>query len=284
MMLEPQPTFPRHLVPVPYASPLRRSLLPLAVPAVAIGLFLAGPGPASAATATVSASNAYVTRGVCTTSVADPQSRAASFTVGLREFTRKATSYGFKAQIQERAPRGRWTTLTGAQSPDGIGSWQDAQPGSVKMLRKITVRGLRPGSSYRLRVNYRWVTPAGKKTATRTSRSCPITDLRPNLSIGNVLGWTPGTTGGQVVYRVQVISTRLDALRSSDVALEVRQGGQLLGRTSFRPTSALDTELVPGRRCVSGQPITVVVDPDGLIDEQNEQDNSTTVACNPATR
>lgn len=282
MMLEPQTTFPRRLVPVPYVSSLRRSLPSLVLPAAIAGLLVAGAGSASAAT--ISSSNAYVTRGVCTTSVADAQARAASFTVGLREFTRKATSYGFRAQIQERAAGGRWTTLTGAQSPDGLGSWQDAQPGSVKMVRKITVRGLRPGSSFRLRVGFRWVTATGKQTVTRTSRACSVVDLRPNLAIQGTVGWTPGTTGGQVVYRVPVSVSRLEALRKAEVVLEVRQGDQVLGRTSFRPTSGFDYELVPGRRCVGGQPITVTLDPEGLIDEQNEQDNSATVSCNAVVR
>lgn len=269
-------------MPVTYASALRRSLPSLALPAAVAALALVGPSPAGAAS--VSSSNAYVTRGVCTTSIADAQARAASFSVGLREFTRKATSYGFRAQIQERVGKGRWTTLKGAQSPDGLGTWQDAQSGSTKMVRKITVRGLRPGSAYRLRVGYRWIGPGGKTSASRTSRSCHVKDLRPNVGVDKDVGWTPGTTGGQVVYRVPVTASGLDALRTADVVVEIRQGSVVLGRTTFRPTSSSDVELVPGRRCVSGQPITVVLDPDGVIDERNERDNSVTVPCRLASR
>ncbi|WP_210494078.1 hypothetical protein [Patulibacter sp. SYSU D01012] len=262
------------------ATPSSRLSAPLTAAAALAGLVLAAAPAAAATPSAAPADAAKVGRGTCTTSATDPQARAASFTVTMRALP-PARTYGFRTTLQEKAPGGRWTTLTGAAAPQGLGQMEDARPGAASMRRKITVRGLRPGASYRLRVRFRWAFADTTLAVGRTSRACRVVDPRPNLAVGAAAPWIPGAVGGQVVYRVPVRTSRLAALAGRSVGVTVRQGDVVLAGTSFVPAAADDVALVPGRRCVSGQPVVVTVDPAGEIDERDETDNAVTVPCGP---
>ncbi len=279
MMALPDPPAPRPPTTLP-ATPSSRLSAPLTAAAALAGLVLAAAPAAAATPSAAPADAAKVGRGTCTTSATDPQARAASFTVTMRALP-PARTYGFRTTLQEKAPGGRWTTLTGAAAPQGLGQMEDARPGAASMRRKITVRGLRPGASYRLRVRFRWAFADTTLAVGRTSRACRVVDPRPNLAVGAAAPWIPGAVGGQVVYRVPVRTSRLAALAGRSVGVTVRQGDVVLAGTSFVPAAADDVALVPGRRCVSGQPVVVTVDPAGEIDERDETDNAVTVPCGP---
>lgn len=243
------------------------------------GLVVTGIVAAPTAGAVPVVSNlSSVSRGVCTTSLTDANARAASFTVKVANQA-TASSYGFAASLQERTPRGRWTTLTGDASPVGLGPFQPAAQGAPKMIRKINVRGLRMGSSYRLKVNFRWTLPDGTQSVTVRSESCAVKELRPNLKILNILGWLPGTTGNQVVYRVRVGASRLAGIAGRMLSVSVRQGTTVLGAVSVRPTAAKQYVLVPGTRCDSRQDVTYRVDGDQKVEESNLADNESTLPC-----
>ncbi|MGX6450103.1 hypothetical protein ACVU7I_18855, partial [Patulibacter sp. S7RM1-6] len=107
---------------------------------------------------------------------------------------------------------------------------------------------------------------------------------RPNLAVGTAAPWIPGATGGEVAYRVPIRTSGLAALAGRAVAVTVRQNDVVLASTSFVPAAASDVALVPGRRCVGGQPLVVTVDPAGAIDERDETDNAATVPCVPDAR
>jgi len=247
---------------------------------VAVGTLVLGAPGAVAATAASSATTppASVSRGVCTTSLADPQGRAATFTVRM-ERGDAGPDYGFTATLQEKAPGGSWTTLSGSASPAGLGSFQPAAGGAGAMVRKINVRGLRMGSAYRLKVGFRWTTATGRQAVSRRSTACVIKELRPNLAVAQSLGWIPGTSGNQVVYRARLRIARATALTGRTVTLSVLQGGTLLGSATVDQLVHGTTALVPGARCTAGSDVTIRIEASPTVEERSLADNELTVPC-----
>lgn len=273
------PTRPHSLSVIP--SGLRRSLL--AVPGLAVLAVLAAPAGALAAPSSVPAGSAKVSRGVCTTSISDPQLRAASFTVRMRDLA-PSSSYGFAVRLQERPAGGRWKTLKGADVPTGFGGFVTARTGAPSLTRVFNVQGLHPGSTYRLRTSFRWNGDDGPRTAVRTSRACSVKDLRPDVGLTGDVGWRPSTAGGEVAYRIGLRSDGLDALKGVEVAVVVRQGSMTLATGTIRPSAAEEVVLVTGRRCMQDLPVTVQLDPDGKVDDRDPTDDVLTTTCAPVTR
>jgi hypothetical protein len=260
------------------ASPTGPRRFPLLVVPVLAAVLLT---PAGASAATPGA--ASVSRGVCTTSATDAQARAASFTVRMRDVP-PTTSYGFSARLEERLPGQRWKTLKGAEVPAGFGAFDTARAGAPRMTRRINVQGLHPGSSYRLRVSYRWSGPGAPRAVQRVSRACAVKDLRPDVGLTGEFGWQPSTTGGEVAYRIGLRADGLDALKGVDVPVVVRQGAAVLATGTVRPTSATDVLLLAGRRSPQGQPVTVELDPDSVVEDRDASDDLLTASCTPVTR
>lgn len=277
----PSPTVPRRSRRTTAA---RRGAL-----VVAAALTLATPAAASAAPAATSEPGAVprgaakVSRGVCTTSPTDAAERAASFTVRVRDLP-PSTAYGFSVKLQERLPGERWKTLRGAAVPTGFGAFETARTGAPSMSRRINVQGLHPGSSYRLRVTYRWSTAERTRTARRTSSSCVVKDARPDVGLTGAFGWQPSVAGGEVAYRIGIRADGLGDLKGVDVPIEVRQGSSVLATGVLRPGGASETVLLPGRRCVQGPPVTVELDPQGLVEDRIAADDLLTTACAPVGR
>jgi hypothetical protein len=244
----------------------------------AVSLLVLAAAPAAAA-APPRASDVTVSSGRCTTSATDPQARAATFVVRMRGRTDVPT-YGFVSQLEERVAGGTWTALKGAEAPAGLGVFKAARRGSARMVRRLTVRGLRPGSAYRLRVEGRWLRGAGSRTLTVTGRSCTVKDVRPNIALTGVFGWQPSTAGGEVAYRIGVRTTTVEALGAVDVPVLLRQGETTLATGTFRPTGE-GYVLLPGKRCVQGQPVIVTLDPDDVIDDREPTDDVLRAECVP---
>ncbi|CAB4957699.1 unannotated protein [freshwater metagenome] len=278
-----RPRSPRPVLlalPSPSTGPRRSAPALLA----AASLLLLTPAVAGAApSAKVPSGSAKVSRGVCTTSATDPQARAASFAVTVRDLP-PAGSYGFSTRLEERMPGARWRTLRGADVPTGFGAFQTARSGAPSMTRRITVRGLHAGSSYRLRVTYRWTGPSSTTVVRRTSRACAVKDLRPDVGLTGEFGWQPSTTGGEVAYRIGLASDGLDALKGVDVPIVVRQGQSVLAMGTFRPSAASEVLVLAGRRCVQGAPVAVELDPDGLVEDRDAPNDALSASCEPVGR
>lgn len=241
-----------------------------------------GASVAGAATTARSASTppAAVSRPVCTTSLDDPQQRAATFTVRASRGA-AATSFGFTAVLEEKTAGGAWAPLTGTSSPAGLGTFQPAADGAAAMVRRINVSGLRMGSAYRLKVSFRWVTPTGKQRVTRRSSACTVKELRPNLGVTRSLPWTPGTRGDQLVYRTVLRVSRGASLAGRMVTVSVSQGATLLGQVTSKPFHNGSLVLIPGSPCTPGQDITFRIDVDPTIEESTMVDNELTMPCKP---
>lgn len=270
---------------VPVVRPSFRSALVAA--AVAVGASI-GAAPSVVAAGAGTAARAatspatQISRAVCSTSLDDPQARAATFTVRAARGP-SATSFGFTAKLQEKPAGGTWTTLSGAASPAGLGEFQPAADGAASMVRRINVQGLRMGSAYRLKVAFRWVTPGGKQRVTRRSAACTVKELRPNVGVIRSLPWIPGTRGDQVVYRTQirVKPTRTVTLAENEVTISVSQGTTLLGRVEPSPLYNGALVLIPGRVCTPGSQITFRIEVAPAVEESSAADNELTVPCTP---
>lgn len=248
-----------------------------------VGGTLAGgvPGAGAATTTRTAATPAtQVSRPVCTTSLDDPQQRAATFTVRA---SRGATAdgFGFTPVLEEKAAGGSWTALTGTASPPGFGNFQPAAEGAAAMVRRINVRGLRMGSSYRLKVAFRWATPSGKQRVTRRSAACTVKELRPNVGFMRSLAWTPGTSGDQVIYRPQLRVQRGAPFTDRKVTVSVLQGTTVLGRVTAQPLFHRALVLIPGTVCAPGTDVTYRIEVAPVIEESDAADNELTVPCNP---
>jgi hypothetical protein len=246
----------------------------------ALPLLALTAAPATAGAATPQRSSDVTVSGVrCTTSATDPQARAATFVVRMRGRS-DAPAYGFSAQLEERLPGGTWTALKGSAAPAGLTAFKTARRGSARMVRRLNVRGLRPGSAYRLHVDGRWTRSGGSRVVPVTSRSCTVKDVRPNVALTGVFGWQPSTAGGEVAYRIGVRATTAESLAATDVPVVLRQGETTLATGSFRPTGE-GYVLIPGKRCVQGLPVLVTLDPDDLIDDREPTDDVLRAECVP---
>jgi hypothetical protein len=244
---------------------------------------VAGGAPVAVAATTARAASTpttAVSRPVCTTSLDDPQQRAATFTVrAARGDT--ATSFGFTALLEEKPAGGTWAPLKGTSSPAGLGAFQPAADGAAAMVRRINVNGLRMGSAYRLKVSFRWVTPTGKQRVTRRSAPCTVRELRPNLGVTRPLPWTPGTRGDQLVYRTVLRVSRAASFAGRTVTVSVNQGTTLLGQVTLKPLHHGSLVLIPGSACTPDQDITFRIEASPTIEESNSADNELTMPCSP---
>lgn len=261
--------------------PVSRIRLRPALSAVPILVALAACPAAGASAARTS--DLTVSRGSCTTSATDAQARSATFVVRMKARP-DASTYGFSPQLEEKLPGGAWVLLKGAEAPAGLTAFRAARGGSVRMVRRIIVRGLRSGSAYRLRVGGRYLRNTGGTRAVQVvSASCTVKDVRPNVALTGVFGWQPSTVGGEVAYRIGVRTSTSEALAGSDVPVVVRQGETTLATGSFRPTGEGDVVLVPGKRCMQGQPVVVTLDPDDVIDDREPTDDVLRAECVPVS-
>ncbi len=243
---------------------MKRTLLPLAL---AIALL----APASAAAAP--SATAKVTE--CASSL-DAAERHLVVEGQIRR-TQGARSLQMRFTLQVRAPsEPKWTTV---RAP-GFGVWHTADPAPRRYVYSKRVENLTAPASYRMVVRFRW-RGAGRRTlasARRVTKVCEQPDLRPDLSPLKVT-LAPGPEPGTRTYVVPVRNVgRTDAgpfsvtlwVNGRPMPSQAVIGLPAEGRT--------DLQLV-APRCEPGSSITIRVDPDGAVDERDEDDNQLARLC-----
>ena len=160
----------------------------------------------------------------------------------------------------------------------GLSRWHRSKPGVSAFGYRQTVRGLRPGGVYRAKVSFRWYSEAGElvERAKRTSRACRQFDELPNLTSA-IARSEPAKAPGVVRYLMRVGNTGVAP--AEEVAARLSVDGAVVD------TVTIDS-LEPGENrevAVLGPPCTrsvsSMVDPDGVIVESSESDNTHTVIC-----
>jgi CARDB len=160
----------------------------------------------------------------------------------------------------------------------GLGRWRKSKPGVGAFAYKQAVKGLEAGSLYRAVVDFRWLDADGNvvQTLRRHSPACRQFDVLPNLTSQPLAGKALRQEG-VVRYRILVANEGIATATGIPVRLTV--DGDVVD------TVTID-ELAPAERVVIGitgpkctESVRVDVDPDGVIVESSEGDNTDTLPC-----
>jgi hypothetical protein len=171
-------------------------------------------------------------------------------------------------------------TGTGGFKPlraPGLGRWRRAKEGVVNFGYRQVVQALPENAIYRMRVDFRWFAPDGSVLLhlQRSSASCRQFAALPNLRV-ELLGTSPTKVPGVVRYRVLVVNAGKAAV-TAPVRLSV-DGGVI--------DTASVADLLPGEgreigfrgpSCTSL--VAAAADPDEVIVESSEDDNTDELAC-----
>jgi hypothetical protein len=171
----------------------------------------------------------------------------------------------------ERQPGGGWTAV----SLPRWGVWEKtAKAGVPGFIFAKRVEQLAAPAGFRATVSFRWLDAAGNvlRTARRTSRVCHQPDPRPDLHVKRVIFTASGAPKVVVVNRglgdagpFSISVTRQEFVATRTVDGLVSGAKRTLG--------------FPVGRCTAGEPIQVVLDPSGQVDEAIESDDAITVDC-----
>lgn len=234
-----------------------RLAYPIALAAAAVALL--APGSASAATA------AGVHVKSCQTG-SQPSQRKASFHAEMRSI--HATSrMALRFDLIQHVPGAD----AEAVSAPRLRSWRRSRPGVTRFGHLQKIKGLDPGTSYRVRVQFRWYDASGRviKKASRSSGWCNEDGDLPNLSI-TAVKISPGAKPGTALYTVSVANEAKGVARDFDVALIV--DGALADRGTVDRLEGGETASVKlnGPTC---HRLRTVVDADDTQPETVEEDN-----------
>jgi CARDB len=160
----------------------------------------------------------------------------------------------------------------------GLGRWHKSKPGVGAFGYRQTVRGLQPGASYRMQVNYRWYSPEGQLLARARRRSvvCRQFERLPNLT-ASVAGARETDVEGVLRYEVLVANTGVAA--AAGVAVRMAVDGDVLDTVTVGFLGPGESRLLGfyGPRCTGS--VSAAVDPDGVLVESSEDDNVQQLSC-----
>jgi hypothetical protein len=160
----------------------------------------------------------------------------------------------------------------------GLSSWHKSKPGVAAFGYRQTIRGLQPGGVYRAKVSFRWYSADGEliERTRRTSRACRQFDEVPNLT-SSVVGSGPAKVPGVVRYLMRIANTGAAPAVDFDARLSVDEGVvDTVTIASLDPGASRDVAVL-GPECASS--VSSFADPEGVIVESSEDDNSHTVNC-----
>jgi hypothetical protein len=236
------------------------------IAALAVLLALAAPAPA--------ATSARALVRDCRTGV-EAAARRAVFE-GRMDALTGAARMQMRFTLQVRTPTdARWETV----DAPAFGGWHTAAPGVHRYVFTRRVIELPAPARYRVRVRFRWLDADGATVRRRsaTSRTCRQPDLRPDvhpLALG--VTWLPA---GGARYTLAVANRGESESGPFDVVVTVDGRDQPAETADGLAPGAEDTVVLAGAACTPGLPVTVRIDPDGLVDEAEEADNVLTATC-----
>jgi CARDB len=246
-----------------------RKILPsLALAVVLAGVLLAPAGDARTPRTSARLSSCHFS--------ADPIQRSFDLAARIRRIAgTRRMAIRFDVQVL-RPGTARYVAVRAA----GFRTWLKSDRGVRAYERFRTVNGLEAPARYRVKVGYRWYSRTGKvmKTVWRTTRTCSQPDPRPDLRVRAFVLWPASATTDR--YQVVVRNAGPVAAQGFRVTF-VRPDGSATTKGPY-DLGPGDTRLptFTGPRCTSGAP-TVTVDPDGVVDEFREWNNTATAGCDP---
>ena len=189
----------------------------------------------------------------------------------VRGAQRMAMRFTLLERVEEGAP------LEARRVP-GLGKWRKSRPGRRALGVRQRVRNLVEGSAYKMRVAFRWYDADGKvlKRARRRSRFCRQYGVLPNLEV-KLLQAEPTDVPGVLRYFVSVSNTGKAAAHDATIRLAL-DGTEAAEKTVHLVRRAeTKTVTLRGPACASG--VDAQADPEDLIPESSETDNSDSRAC-----
>ena len=177
-------------------------------------------------------------------------------------------------QVLERAASGEFQAV----STPGLTVWHRSKPGVKTFAYEQRVVGLRSGSAYRAKVDFRWLRADGTtiRRLTRRSGACRQPGALPALAVTD-LTWSPGPRTAIASYAVTVANSGGSTARNVRVALRV--DGALVDSTDIASLGPGDVVSVSFTGPVCSRDAEAVVDPAGSIREAEKGDNSLTRSC-----
>jgi CARDB len=156
--------------------------------------------------------------------------------------------------------------------------WRRSKPGARTFIYTQRVTGLRDGTGYRARVQFRWYGPQGRVLRTISERSgvCRQPAPLPNLTIGSITS-APSSTAGMRTYTITVANTGEGEAREVGVGLRVDGTAVGSSKIDLLPAQEQAVVQIDGPACAFT--VRAVADPQHRIPETNESDNSLTVPC-----
>jgi CARDB len=163
---------------------------------------------------------------------------------------------------------------------DGLDEWLTSDAGVSRYSYAKTVRNLSAPAAYRMVVRFRWLAADGSVLARSrgTSRLCRQPDMRPDLEVASI---EPAAFAPERRYAVTVHNGGRSPAGAFAVALRVgdEQLAPLVVAGLPPGESRVVAFAVPA--CAAGTPLTATVDPDGAVDERDEDDNVLAATCGP---
>jgi hypothetical protein len=209
-------------------------------------------------------------------------------TVKLVDCSREARSATFHGRMKQLEGSERmWMRFTLLEKRNtgfevlaapGLGRWHKSKPGVGAFGYRQTVRGLQPGASYRMQVNYRWYSPDGQLLARTRRRSvvCRQFERLPNLT-ASVARARETDVEGVLRYEVLVANTGVAA--AAGVAVRMAVDGHVLDTLTVGFLGPGESRLLGfhGPRCTWSA--SAAADPDGVLVESSEDDNVHQLSC-----
>jgi hypothetical protein len=245
----------------------RRAIICIALAALAVSAAEAtGAGPALSGTGLASVRVAKCTR-----------SKHTAIFYSRMHRVHGSVRMSMRFTVLERVGGGSFSPV----AAPGLGRWRKSQTGVRVFGFRQRVRGLTDGSTYRARVDYRWLDADGHVVlrARRRSRGCVQYGPLPNLAIASVRVRAAARPGASV-YVVRVANRGRATARDVPVALSV--DGGLLGRQLIASVAPGEIARIAflGPVCErADSPVVATADPDGVIHESSERDNRRIVSC-----
>jgi hypothetical protein len=203
-----------------------------------------------------------------------PEQRRAVYRGAMRRL-KGSDRMALRFVLQEKSGNGRFKKL---QAP-GLGRWRKSRTGVRRFAYRQRVLALGEGSAYRTVVQYRWYSKSGavNRRATRHSAACKQPGVLPNLRVQRVGGKAADGAPGSVRYAISVINRGPVAADASRVRLAV--DGSEVGFVAVKALAPGQQRrvFVVGPECTTGT--EAQVDPDDVVRESNERDNTLASAC-----
>jgi len=160
----------------------------------------------------------------------------------------------------------------------GLGRWHRSKPAMGAFGYRQRVRNLPENVFYRMRVDFRWLSPAGEPllTASHRSAACRQFDALPNLRV-QLLGVGATAVPGVVRYDVRVSNSGLAPASAVPVDLELDD--HVLDTMNVASLLPDESRQLAFRGPDCERVVKAEADPDGAIVESSEDDNVHQLTC-----